>query len=1097
MSGLNRRSFIQGAGALFGWGALRGGGRAFAAPSGLYSQGTPNLTFGILTDIHLSKSGDSFNGQAMFRKALEWFRDQGVDAVAVCGDMADGGLLAELQAVAQTWSAVFPNDTAPSGRHVERLFIYGNHDYGGTSAGSIRGLGLAEAWQQTFGETYTSVWRKEVCGYTFVGAHWTNGGCKGYDEVGIPEGAEWITQNGASIDPSKPFFYLQHAPPKNTCLGPWHWGRDDGRITTALSSFPNAIAITGHSHASITDDRSIWQGAFTAINAGSLKYTGLEYGDLLPAVRENDGSIANNSGRIMSKIARDDGHQGLIARVYDDRIVFERRDFEDLGLLGPDWVMPLPMTEPVPLAFAPRAEASVPPEFPLGAALAARLGSALEVEIPAANREGSPRVFDYKLEIEGSEGGRDERFVFAEGFHRSSDSARANASMTCLVSAATLTATGELNVKVFPRNSFGKAGAPLSVTAAPFEAVQAGQPDAFVEWVESNGTQYIDTGVKGRCNTSADMKIQWMRLNADASFLSSRTDGGSTRFILCSNSVRNRYYVCHRTWSQSVNEGTSSYNTSGPDRVESNITHDGTNVTFTLRVNGNEEVNVTRAEAAMDTNLNMFLFAQNQRGAATLHSNVRCYGVKIVQDGVLVRDFRPCVKNGWAGLYDAVSNAVFYPTAGTLAAGPVLKQRGKPDHFIQYVEATGSQYVDTGVVGRCNSAMEAHVLWVKTSDTSFLSSRVDDGNTRFILYSCNTQHYMAHRSYKNTTDSTLAGSVSGAPKITRNPNAPDYISSSISHDGTSVTYAMDVNGARRISQTRTEEGIDTGLNMYLFAQNKGGTVALKSQVRCFDVKIRQDGALVRDFRPCLKNGRAGLYDEVSGWIFFPQGGELVYPNETPDRYVKWANAPGANYVPVAVRAKSGVKAEMKFRPTGTAQDQYFLAARNASNTDTRFLLNYLYRKSNSNNCIAIGYKNKWQGRYWTLWSPGKGYTLSSEISPDGTLSGSLDGATGPMQTQSDASGALGAFDTGLGLYMFAINMGGKAQDFYTGRIYSTTIDVYDEAAGEYRPVRDLKPCVKGGNVMFYDKVSHTMFKPYPAIPAEGNVNKDALSIVLK
>ncbi len=187
---LSRRRFIQGAGALFGWGVLRSGGRAFAAPSGLFSQGMPNLSFGILTDIHLSKSGDSFSGQAMFRKALEWFRDQGVDAVAVCGDMADGGLLAELQAVAQTWSAVFPNDTAPDGRHVERLFIYGNHDYGGTSTGSIRGLGLAEAWQQTFGETYTPVWRKEVCGYTFVGAHWTTGGCKGYDDAGLGRGGE-------------------------------------------------------------------------------------------------------------------------------------------------------------------------------------------------------------------------------------------------------------------------------------------------------------------------------------------------------------------------------------------------------------------------------------------------------------------------------------------------------------------------------------------------------------------------------------------------------------------------------------------------------------------------------------------------------------------------------------------------------------------------------------------------------------------------------------------------------------------------------------------------------------------------------------------
>ena len=129
---------------------------------------------------------------------------------------------------------------------------------------------------------------------------------------------------------------------------------------------------------------------------------------------------------------------------------------------------------------------------------------------------------------------------------------------------------------------------------------------------------------------------------------------------------------------------------------------------------------------------------------------------------------------------------------------------------------------------------------------------------------------------------------------------------------------------------------------------------------------------------------------------------------------------------------------MKFRPAGTGLDQYFLAARNASTTDTRFLLNYLYRQSTSNNCIAIGYKNKWCGRNWQLWSPGKDYTLSSEIASNGTLNGSLVGDTMAMQTQSGAGGALGAFDTGLGLYMFAVNMGGNAQDYYTGRFCATS-----------------------------------------------------------
>ena len=621
----------------------------------------------------------------------------------------------------------------------------------------------------------------------------------------------------------------------------------------------------------------------------------------------------------------------------------------------------------------------------------------------------------------------------------------------------------------------------------PMLADEPEVPYAFVEYVESNGSQYIDTGVVGRCGTRADMTIRWMTLNADSSFLSSRTDGGNTRFILCSNSRKNKYYICHRTWDESVNAGASSYNTSGTDRVISSITHDGTSVTFTMSVNGSTEVNVTREETALDTGLSMYLFAQNQGGSAVLSSSVRCYEVKIWQDGALVRDFRPCVKNDVAGLYDAVSESIFFPASRTLTAGPPLKLHCRPDHFVQYVESTGTQYVDTEVVGRCNSGMDAHVMWVQTSDTSFLSSRMDGGNTRFVLYGCNGQHYMAHRSYTRSTDCTIN------PVVKCNFNAPDHVASSISTDGANVTYTMDVNGTRRISQTRAEDGIDTGLSMYLFAQNKGGQPAMYSKVRCFDLKIWQDDALVRDFRPCVKDGRAGLYDEASGWIFFAHGGELAYPNERPDLYVDWANATGSSYVPVAVRGRSGVRAEMKFRPEGTGQDQYFLAARKDGG-GTRFLVNYLYRKSGSNNCIAIGYRDKWQGRYWTLWTPGTDYTLSSEIAYDGALGGHLDGASGSMQTQSGADGALGAFDTGLNLYMFAINWGGDVRDYYTGRFYYTTMDVFDETAGEYRRVRDLRPCVKDGNVMFFDQTSQTMFKPYPAISMDGNVAPVTLDV---
>ena len=635
-----------------------------------------------------------------------------------------------------------------------------------------------------------------------------------------------------------------------------------------------------------------------------------------------------------------------------------------------------------------------------------------------------------------------------------------------------------MNTTIF-RLTCGKLAALMVAASAAIPmAANAEEPDAFVEYVESDGTQYIDTEIVGRCNTSADMTIQWLS-QPDGSFLSSRLSGsGNGRFILCSNDKNKKYYSGHRAgyWGNEI-----LYNTSGPDRIQTSITHDGTDATIMMTINGNEAT-VTRTEDALDTELNMYLFAQNHGGTVELKSSVRCYALRIWQDNVLVRDYKPCLKNNVPGLYDDVSKTIFYPSAGTLAAGPVLKLHANPDHFIQYVEATGTQYIDTEVVGRCGTSADMAILWIDGSDSSFLSSRVDANDTRFILCSnqrgASKHYYMAHRSYSRARD------VSSS---TYSTTTPDRIVSSITHDGTNVKYTMSMNGTEELNVEREDAALDTNISMYLFAQNLGGSPTLHSQVRCFDLKITQDGTLVRDFRPCLKDGRAGLYDEASGWIFFPQGGELVYPNETPDRYVRWANAPGANYVPVAVRGKSGVKAEMKYRPMDdTKVDQYFLAARNSSTTDTRFLLNYLYRYRTTV-INTIGYKNKYKAVQWT-WQKGEDYTLLSEIDHTGAVSGTRNGETG-------SAASLDLLDTGLNLYMFAINMGGNAQDYFTGRFYYTKIWEWDATAGAYRIVRDLKPCVKDGNVMFYDEESHTMFKPYPAIPAEGNVANGFLVIV--
>ena len=71
----------------------------------------------------------------------------------------------------------------------------------------------------------------------------------------------------------RPFFYAQHEMPNDTVNASWlvkgeRWGNghDDGTSTKFLSKYPNVIAFSGHCHNSLTDEMSIWQGAFTAVN---------------------------------------------------------------------------------------------------------------------------------------------------------------------------------------------------------------------------------------------------------------------------------------------------------------------------------------------------------------------------------------------------------------------------------------------------------------------------------------------------------------------------------------------------------------------------------------------------------------------------------------------------------------------------------------------------------------------------------------------------------------------------------------------------------------------------------------------------------------
>lgn len=432
-----------------------------------------NLRLGVLSDIHLCEAGD----EETFLAALRYFRECHVDGVIIAGDIADTGRIDQLARCAKAWFSIFPEDKLPDGSPVERLFVYGNHcvtawtwgdaykDHPERAAAEAIGYGdnRARVWRELFHEPYEPIWMKTVKGVPIIGAHW--------DER--PAGnriEDFLREHAAALDPQQPLIYIQHDHPKDTCLGSWAWGHDDGRAARALARFPKAIAFSGHSHYSLTDERSVWQGAFTSINTASLSYVSTDY-----SLRENmpgngDGYQGETRARRMAKLETGDGRQGMVVTLCEDHLEIERRDFVRHTSLGPDWIVPLPAA-PEAFGFAARAKLRVAPEFDPTAKLTVVRAAArneqgftpIALTFPAAKTRHGCRVFEYEITAVLCEDDVElvqlQRRMMSPDFYRPESDAVQEVTYT--FAAEDLPLPGRYRLEVRPLECFGKKGRPL------------------------------------------------------------------------------------------------------------------------------------------------------------------------------------------------------------------------------------------------------------------------------------------------------------------------------------------------------------------------------------------------------------------------------------------------------------------------------------------------------------------------------------------------------------------------------------------------------------------------------------------------------------
>lgn len=178
-------------------------------------------------------------------------------------------------------------------------------------------------------------------------------------------------------------------------------------------------------------------------------------------------------------------------------------------------------------------------------------------------------------------------------------------------------------------------------------------PFTPLKYLQSSGSQYINTGIKGSDTTKFELKVRTLSTATWPEIINaSQSDNSSSQCC----GVR----LYSNTADFQIEYGPYATTTCKASNCQTGTDYELIVENNKLTYNGTEVSNTTKS-FTITHNLNMFLFACNYQGNAWRHYTGRIYYCKIYQSGTLVRDFRPALDdNNVACMFDMVSKTFFY-----------------------------------------------------------------------------------------------------------------------------------------------------------------------------------------------------------------------------------------------------------------------------------------------------------------------------------------------------------------------------------------------------------------------------------------------------
>lgn len=354
-----------------------------------------------------------------------------------------------------------------------------------------------------------------------------------------------------------------------------------------------------------------------------------------------------------------------------------------------------------------------------------------------------------------------------------------------------------------------------------------------LEYIQSSGTQYINTGFKPNQDTRVVMDVDLLANTAWVALFGARDAATTKEYSVITSSAT------------AIN---SRFNTS-------NVSLTVSTVIGRYLIDKNKALCLINSSQLKNTSstfqpsYSMYLFAQNNGGVTWGLAKVKLYYCKVYDNGTLVRDFIPCqTATGEIGLWDDV-NSVFYGNAGTgtFTAGPCIAIAADASEIaeLEYIQSSGTQYIDTGFVPNQDTTVE---VTFETTQSNQCGVAVTDqawqSNEFGIWANC--------VAYGSQTNQTVV--FYGIGKVTaRLEKNKLYKNGELIWTASAATFSCPG-------------------NLTLMALNRNGTIQEKTAGNLYSSTIYDNGILVRDYIAAkMPDGTVGLYDKLHRLLYINVG----------------------------------------------------------------------------------------------------------------------------------------------------------------------------------------------------------------------------------